>query len=107
MSHSVNRPLKLTNRPRARERALSYALLTAAVTAFLLVFSVTTSPLTPGFYGNDSAVFQLLGRAWKDGHLIYRDLFDHKGPVIFFIDMLGELLLPDRTGIFLIQILFG
>ncbi len=107
MSHSVNRPLELTNRPRARERALSYALLTAAVTAFLLVFSVTTSPLTPGFYGNDSAVFQLLGRAWKDGHLIYRDLFDHKGPVIFFIDMLGELLLPDRTGIFLIQILFG
>ena len=107
MSHMAKRPLELTSQSRARERALSYALLTAAVTAFLLVFSVTTSPLTPGFYGNDSAVFQLLGRAWKDGRVVYRDLFDHKGPVIFFIDMLGERLLPNRTGIFLIQILFG
>lgn len=107
MSHLEKLPLKSSNPSRARERTLSYALLTVAVTAFLLVFSVTTSPLTPGYYGNDSAVFQLLGRAWKDGHVIYRDLFDHKGPIIFLIDMLGELLLPDRTGIFLIQILFG
>ena len=99
--------LSLSSRPRTRERILIYLLLSAAYTAFLLVFSSTTSPLTPGYYGGDSAVFQLLGRAWKAGHIPYRDLFDHKGPFIFFLDWLGEMLIPNRTGIFLLQILFG
>lgn len=88
-------------------RSLHYTLLAAAVAAFLLVFSVTTSPLTPGYFGGDSAVFQLLGRAWANGKVIYRDLFDHKGPLIFFIDMLGERLSPGRTGIILLQAVFG
>ena len=81
------------------------ALLFAAV-AFLLVFSSTTSPLTPGCYGGDSAIFQLIGRLWANGRVPYADSFDHKGPLIFFIDALGELLAPNRTGIFLLQILF-
>ena len=97
----------LSPRLRTRERILIYLMLMTAYTAFLLVFSSTTSPLTPGYFGGDSAVFQLLGRAWKAGRIPYRDLFDHKGPFIFFIDRLGETLLAARKGIFLLQILFG
>jgi len=92
---------------RTRERILIYLFLTAAYTAFLLVFSATTSPLTPGYYGGDSAVYQLFGRAWNAGRIPYRDFFDHKGPFIFFLNWLGETLIPGRSGIFLMQILFG
>lgn len=81
-------------------------LLTAAGGALLTLFSSTTSPLFPGYYGTDSATFQLGGRIWANGGVMYRDFFDHKGPFIFFVDMLGEKLWPDRTGIFVLQIVF-
>ena len=57
--------------------------------AFLLRFSYSTSFLWPGYCGYDSAIFQTIGKYWAQGSVPYRDLFDHKGPLIFFIDMLG------------------
>lgn len=74
-------------------------------TAFVLLFSYSTSPLYPDFYGEDSAQFLLMGKAWAVGKLPYRDMFDHKGPFIFLIDMLGYLITPNSTiGVMLLQI---
>jgi hypothetical protein len=37
----------------------------------------------------DSTVFQYLGSRLLDGEIPYRDIWDHKGPIIYFIDALG------------------
>ncbi|MBD5458648.1 MAG: hypothetical protein HDR27_08775 [Lachnospiraceae bacterium] len=70
---------------------------------FLMYFSYMTSPLFPKCYGWDSAFFQLVGAGMKKGYLPYRDFFDMKGPWLFFIEYAGQLLWPDRVGIFLLQ----
>ncbi len=76
-----------------------------AVFSFVFVYfcSRSTSPLYPFFYGADSAQFQTIGRAWVQGILPYIQIFDHKGPFIFFVDMLGFCLTGSSTGILFIQ----
>lgn len=56
---------------------------------FVLIFSFSTSPLYPNYWGSDSAQFQTIGMAWASGKIPYRDIFDHKGPFIFWVNMLG------------------
>lgn len=34
------------------------------------------------------------------------DLFEHKGPIIFYINALGQWIVPGRTGILLVQFMF-
>ena len=68
----------------------------------LFCFSCYTSPLYPNHFGYDSAIFSLLGKGIAQGKDLYVDLFDHKGPIIFFINALGHLL-GGRNMIFLIQ----
>ena len=76
----------------------------AGSAAFVLRFSYSTSFVWPGYYGYDSAIFQFIGRAWAGGTVPYAGLFDHKGPLIFFIDMLGWLI-HGRAGILVVQTL--
>ena len=85
----------------------------AAATLFVLLFSYSTSPLYSNYltYGGevsagDSLQFQTIGKAWLDGAMPYRDAFDHKGPLLFFINMLGFLLGGGtRYGIVILQII--
>ena len=65
-----------------------------------------TSPLYPNYYGDDSAVFVLIGKAIVNGKIVYKDLFDHKGPILFFIEAIGYSI-SERTGIWIIQCIFG
>ena len=83
-------------------RAAAAAGLLVLAAAFLLRFSYSTSFLWPGYCGYDSAIFQTIGKYWAEGSVPYRDLFDHKGPLIFFIDMIGYLLWG-RAGILVPQ----
>lgn len=78
----------------------------AGVIAFLLVFSTATSPLAPQWYGWDSAFFLLMGKMLRAGKLPYVDIFDMKGPIIFFLEALGQSIASGRTGAFCLQILF-
>ena len=72
---------------------------------FLLLYSYTTSPLF-SHDGMDSAVFKTMGLAWLRGYIPYQDIFDHKGPLLYFFNMLGQWIIPGRMGIFLLQCLF-
>jgi hypothetical protein len=82
-------------------RIIWYAVLAAVV---LLIFSPSTSPLYQNGAGSDSAIFQIVGRGWANGVLPYKELFDHKGPIIFFINALGYAICGNRYGILPIQI---
>ncbi len=74
-------------------------------TAFLLLFSASTSPLYTELCDGDSGIFILIGKAITLGKNVYTDYFDHKGPLLFYINALGYAMTGSRTGIFILQCL--
>ena len=79
------------------------ALILASV-LFLYLFSYSTSPRY-STWGDDSTIFQAVGKCWAEGLLPYVGTFENKGPLLFAIDALGYLIYP-RAGIMLLQIPF-
>lgn len=71
---------------------------------FVLIYSYTTSPLFIN-EGMDSCVFKSMGLAILQGKTPYADFFDHKGPILYFINAFGQFLIPGRIGIFILQII--
>ena len=72
---------------------------------FAYLFSCTTSPLYehhPFWFYGDSGVFQEMGVCILQGGTPYVDLFDHKGPVLWFIQALGKMI-NSQWGILLLQ----
>ena len=82
-----------------------YALLFVLALITVLAFSTTTSPIYSGQEGFDSAIFKTMGLAVLEGKTPYVDIFDHKGPVLYFINALGQAIIPGSLGIFILQIL--
>lgn len=77
------------------------------IISFLVIFffSIGTSPFYENYYTGDSSIFITIGKAMKEGKIVYKDIFDHKGPILFFIQMIGQYICDGRFGIFLLQIL--
>jgi len=55
--------------------------------------------------GVDSAVFQYVAKMMLKGYLPYRDTFDHKGPLLYFINLAG-MLINEKWGIWVIEFIF-
>ena len=79
----------------------------ALTVLFCLFFSFWTSPYYKHWYACDSSLFAMVGRGIVEGRTPYVDFYDLKGPYLFFINALGQLLHRGRLGIFLIEIPFG
>jgi len=79
-----------------------HALLFLASALFVYLFSTSTSQLY-NFLGDDSSIFQAVGKGWAQGLLPYVDLFENKGPLIFFFDAIGYMIYP-RVGIMFLQV---
>ena len=79
----------------------------ALTVLFNLFFSFWTSPYYENWYACDSSLFAMVGRGIVEGRTPYVDFYDLKGPYLFFINALGQLLHRGRLGIFLIEIPFG
>lgn len=75
-------------------------------TVYVLLLSTSTSFFYSCKEQLDSMVYQVIGREWLSGVLPYRDLWDLKGPLVFFINALGFLLTDSRYGILIIQVIF-
>lgn len=78
------------------------ALLCIAIAMVFYLFTSMHSPLMQRPYWDDPAIFASVARFWHHGKLPYVQAFDHKGPLIFGIYLLGELLSP-VWGIFLLE----
>lgn len=89
-----------------RSNIIVYILLGFISFLFVYFVSLSTSPFYPYYCGNDSAQFQVIGKAWADGLIPYLDLFDHKGPFIFFVNMFGYSMIDSSIGVMLLQIVF-
>lgn len=53
----------------------------------------------------DSSVFKYIGSRMAQGEIPYRDMFDHKGLLLYFLNMLGYLIAPNR-GVWVIEFVF-
>lgn len=66
-----------------------------------------SSPLNMPYAFRDSGVFLYIGWRVLNGELPYRDVWDHKPPVIFYINALGlSLSNGSRWGLWAIELLF-
>lgn len=87
-------------------RTVIYIFLAFFCTAFLAVMSASTSPYFKDYCDGDSSIFILIGKAISMGKDVYTDYFDHKGPILFYLNALGFYLTGSKTGIFIIQCIF-
>ena len=83
---------------------LCFSVLAVLSALFLFIASPYTSPSNPCCMG-DAAVYFVMGKGLVQGLIPYRDLFDHKGILLYFIYAAGELLAPGKTGVFILQTL--
>ena len=75
-----------------------------AFAAALLLFCSGTSPLYNGHDWTDANTYLTMARGLLRGAVPYRDLFDHKGPLLYFIYAIGALISPSGFfGVFLLQ----
>ena len=74
------------------ERRSADVLLSAAMAlVFGLIFYTFNTPLGPSI-GSDNAMYLTLGTALAKGYAPYTQIFDHKGPMLYLLQMLPQLL---------------
>lgn len=72
-----------------------------------LLFSINLclAPFNKSEPGTDSAVFLYIGKAMQNGLLPYKDLFDHKGIILYFIEYIGYFIgHGSQTGVWIIEL---
>ena len=82
------------------------ALWCAAAAAVALFLCSKSSPLFVLNDWMDANIFFTMGKSMFQGRVLYRDVFDHKGPVLYLLYGLGWLL--DHTcftGVWLLEVL--
>ena len=85
----MNRSIRLKEEyPGATVRGALIALALAVV--FSLIFYTCNTPLGPAI-GSDNAMYLTMGTALSQGYAPYSEIFDHKGPLLFLLQMLPQL----------------
>ena len=76
---------------------------------FILISFQILSDSNPGLNppGRDGGFFLYVGKALRSGATLYKDIWDSKGPIIFWINALGVGSDYSRWGLYLIQVLFS
>lgn len=73
----------------------------------LVVFSLKSNPFSQYLHGHDSSMFLYFGKGMSRGLIPYTDMFDHKGPVLFFIQYLATFLGDNlNLGIWIIEVIW-
>ncbi|MCR5148956.1 MAG: glycosyltransferase family 39 protein [Eubacterium sp.] len=86
-----------------RENIICFLLISAAAFFFLM-----RSPLHPWLgrdSGIDSSVYKTISLMMQRGFMPYKDSFDHKGPLIYLINYLGDVLLGYQ-GVWMFEYIF-
>ena len=84
-----------------RRAALALSVLCSVLA---LAIATTSSPLYAANFWTDSNLYFTIGRGMLEGLMPYRDLFDHKGPLIFMLYALGALVSDTSFfGVFLLE----
>ena len=71
-----------------------YSLFAFVFSLVVMLFVSQSSPLYVMNFWDDSNIYHTVARAMLNGKLLYRDIYDQKGPLMFFIQMPGVMLSP-------------
>ncbi len=94
--------LKSDKKKELINRILTLGMIT--VLAFLFSLQCSSHLWKTSTPSTDSSVFTYVARVILNGGMPYRDVFDHKGPLIYLFDALG-LLISERLGIWIIELM--
>ena len=84
---------------------LAYALLLAAAVLFFCSKSSFGYPINDW---SDANIYFTIGKGMTRGQVVYRDLYDHKGPLLYALHALCALVsFDDFTGVYLMEMLFA
>ncbi len=71
-----------------------------------MLFVSQSSPLYEINYWDDSNIYHTVAKALFNGKLLYRDIHDQKGPLMFFIQIPGVIISADSfTGMYVLETL--
>lgn len=89
-----------------KRRETCAALMLAVIcSALALSIASSSSPLYAANFWTDSNLYFTIGRGMREGLMPYRDLFDHKGPLIFMLYALGAMVSDTSFfGVFLLEV---
>ena len=77
-----------------------------SVAVILVAVFSTSSPLYPLNPWDDANIFFTVGRAMKHGELLYRDIFDQKGPVLFLLHWLAaDISESSFLGVYVLEVI--
>lgn len=74
------------------------------LTALYFSFSTRFFLFADGSYGHDAGIFAYIGMAMKNGRVLYTEAWENKGPLLYFINLLG-ITLHYRYGIYLLELI--
>ena len=79
-----------------------YVLFSLCLLAFVFLLKSPFHPFCSSEPSRDTAVFQTVALMMENGFAPYRDTFDHKGPLLYLIYLLGNKI-SDNNGVFFIE----
>ncbi|MGL5379104.1 hypothetical protein [Clostridium sp.] len=85
--------------------AFEILIISIITSLFMAVILKTTSPLSSTI-GADSGIFLTIGKSIAEGNLLYVDIFDHKGPLLFFLNALPQVFIDGTLGVWILQTIF-
>jgi hypothetical protein len=89
----------------AKIREIVFPIFISMVGTIIALFPSNPSNMT--LPSRDSGVFLYVGWRFLNGDIPYRDVWDHKPPLIYFVDALGITLTPDSLwGVWLLRFIF-
>lgn len=78
----------------------------AVIALIITLFSSECSPVYPINTWVDPNCFMTVGKAVAKGKVIYRDIYEQKGPYVYFFHALCYLISPDSfTGVWLFEVI--
>lgn len=86
-------------------RSFAWALLTALLVLF---FCSKSSPGYPVNDWTDANIYFTIGKGMTQGQVVYRDLYDHKGPLLYALHAVcAWISFQDFTGVFVMEVLLA
>ena len=86
-------------------RPFAWALLVAAV---ILFFCSKSSPAYPVNDWSDANIYFTIGKGMTQGQVVYRDLYDHKGPLLYALHAVcAWISFGDFMGVYVMEVLLA
>ena len=82
-----------------------WAVILSGITAFFFTIQSPLHPWNLAVTGTDSSVFKTVSMMMARGSIPYVDTFDHKGPLLYILNWLGDRISLYR-GVWVIEMIF-